>query len=111
MKYCTHCGKELLDEAIFCPGCGCTVETPEKNVPADDSTNETLGLIAKIFMIISCVCFGLLLIPLCWTVPMTIAVSNKLKNKEPISVTLKVCTLIFVITVSGIVLLCLIYES
>ena len=24
MKYCTHCGKELLDEAVFCPGCGCT---------------------------------------------------------------------------------------
>ena len=23
MKYCTHCGKELLDEAVICPGCGC----------------------------------------------------------------------------------------
>ncbi len=42
---------------------------------------------------------------------MTIAVSNKLKNKEPISVTLKVCTLIFVNTVSGILLLCMNDES
>lgn len=25
MKYCTHCGKELLDEAVICVGCGCTV--------------------------------------------------------------------------------------
>lgn len=25
MKYCTHCGKELLDEAVICPGCGCAV--------------------------------------------------------------------------------------
>lgn len=23
MKYCTKCGKELLDEAVICPGCGC----------------------------------------------------------------------------------------
>ena len=27
MKYCTHCGKELLDEAIICMGCGCNVES------------------------------------------------------------------------------------
>ncbi|MBQ8769495.1 MAG: hypothetical protein IJZ15_07650 [Oscillospiraceae bacterium] len=25
MKYCTHCGKELFDEAVICPGCGCSV--------------------------------------------------------------------------------------
>jgi len=23
MKVCTKCGKELLDEAVICPGCGC----------------------------------------------------------------------------------------
>ena len=23
MKYCTKCGKELFDEAVICPGCGC----------------------------------------------------------------------------------------
>lgn len=25
MKYCTYCGKELLDEAVICVGCGCPV--------------------------------------------------------------------------------------
>lgn len=25
MKYCTHCGAELLDEAVLCPKCGCWV--------------------------------------------------------------------------------------
>lgn len=25
MKYCSHCGKQILDEAIICPGCGCAV--------------------------------------------------------------------------------------
>ena len=27
MKYCTHCGKELLDEAVVCVGCGCAVNS------------------------------------------------------------------------------------
>jgi len=25
MKYCSKCGKELLDEAVICVGCGCPV--------------------------------------------------------------------------------------
>lgn len=23
MKFCSKCGKELMDEAVVCPGCGC----------------------------------------------------------------------------------------
>ena len=26
MKYCTKCGKELIDEAVVCPHCGCATE-------------------------------------------------------------------------------------
>lgn len=26
MKYCSKCGKELLDEAVICIGCGCAIE-------------------------------------------------------------------------------------
>ena len=25
MKYCSKCGKELVDEAVVCIGCGCSV--------------------------------------------------------------------------------------
>lgn len=25
MKYCTKCGKEIMDEAVVCPNCGCAV--------------------------------------------------------------------------------------
>ena len=39
MKYCSKCGKELIDEAIVCPGCGCAVvkpeATPEVNLEGD----------------------------------------------------------------------------
>ncbi len=27
MKYCTHCGSELRDEAVLCPKCGCMVDS------------------------------------------------------------------------------------
>ncbi|MBR3553752.1 MAG: zinc ribbon domain-containing protein [Clostridia bacterium] len=26
MKYCQKCGKEIMDEAVICPGCGCAVQ-------------------------------------------------------------------------------------
>ncbi len=33
MKTCKQCGKELLDAAVICPGCGCSVEEqPADNV-------------------------------------------------------------------------------
>lgn len=27
MKYCTYCGKEIMDEAMICVGCGCAVQS------------------------------------------------------------------------------------
>lgn len=39
MKYCTHCGKELLDEAVICISCGCAVDAQNiqtaNNMPFD----------------------------------------------------------------------------
>ena len=34
MKYCQKCGKELFDEAVICPGCGCPVNSTDKIDPA-----------------------------------------------------------------------------
>ena len=33
MKFCTHCGKDVLDDALICPHCGCSVQydEPQKN--------------------------------------------------------------------------------
>ena len=36
MKFCSKCGKEILDEAVVCPHCGCAV-TP--NINTDDAPN------------------------------------------------------------------------
>ena len=40
MKYCTKCGKELLDEAVICTGCGCaTTDFPQKTETEADAPN------------------------------------------------------------------------
>lgn len=31
MKFCTKCGKEIMDEAVVCPNCGCTQNAPKAN--------------------------------------------------------------------------------
>ena len=30
MKNCTKCGKEIMDEAVICPGCGCPCDNKIK---------------------------------------------------------------------------------
>ena len=37
MKYCSHCGKEIMDEAVMCPHCGCAVES---NPAVNDKPNK-----------------------------------------------------------------------
>ena len=49
---------------------------------------------------------GWLLIPLCWCIPMTVSVYKAYKGKKDLSTGFKVCTLLFVSLVGGILLLC-----
>ena len=125
MKYCSHCGKELMDEAIICPGCGCAVEGVRNKTYARNN-NDGLLTAAKVFMIIICAIYVLLgfiyiiiyseygygasgivyWLPLVWAIPMTVNLSNAIAEKRPISVAFKVCTLLFVSIISGILLLC-----
>lgn len=110
MKYCTKCGHELMDEAVICPNCGCPVEGA--NVPATVSApaagagDSTLKTLAKIFMVIGCIGTAFALIPLLWTIPMTITYFNKTTRGEPVTTGFKVCSLIFVSLVAGILMLC-----
>ena len=47
MKYCSHCGKELIDEAIICTGCGCAVIKPEVN-PVEDKVSVGLCVLSAL---------------------------------------------------------------
>lgn len=54
MKHCAHCGKELLDEAVVCVGCGCPVNSKETENPQKKSTSKTNK---KVWMIVLSVLF------------------------------------------------------
>ena len=105
MKFCTHCGKEIMEEAIICPGCGCTV-APTPAVVEPIPHNSGLTTAAKVFMILGTIVMGIYLIPLAWCIPMTVSYFNKVKNNQPISTGFKVCCLLFVSMLGGIFMLC-----
>ncbi|MBQ3135168.1 MAG: hypothetical protein IJB75_05095 [Oscillospiraceae bacterium] len=53
MKYCTKCGKELMDESVICVGCGCSV-VENKNPQFAPATQKPkaamiLGIVGIVF--------------------------------------------------------------
>ncbi|MBR5272057.1 MAG: hypothetical protein IKU25_01495 [Clostridia bacterium] len=105
MKFCTHCGAQIHEEAVICVKCGCSVAPPKPVV--NNSDDNVMQLIVKIFLILGCVACGWLIIPLAWCLPITIAIFNRMRDNKPISTGLKVCALIFVNLIAGICLLCM----
>lgn len=104
MSFCTKCGKEVHDEAVICVNCGCPLEKVNKK--AANGGEDGLAIAAKVFLIIGCIAQGWLLLPLAWCLPITISVCNKMKVGEPVGMGLKVCSLLFVNLIGGILLLC-----
>ncbi|MDE7082974.1 MAG: hypothetical protein K2O89_04650 [Clostridia bacterium] len=105
MKFCKYCGSQVADEAVVCTNCGCATDNyvPKTTAPS----NSTYKTVAKIFMIIGCVLSAFyLLIPLCWTIPMTIKYCHSIENNQPVSTGFKVCSLLFVSLIAGIFMLC-----
>ena len=101
--FCKNCGKEIDDKAVICPNCGCATEN---EVTTNKSNSETLKLITKIFMVIGCVVSGIYLIPLCWTIPMTIHYFKSVKENRKVGIAFKICSLLFVNLIAGILMLC-----
>ena len=134
MKTCTKCGAQVEENVAFCPNCGSdmnaeaaqttqTVETANGNfsgsepvyqgdvvngqIPVYQNPYENNGTITaiKVFMIIACVAsVSMYCIPLLWIGPMTYFFFKKVKNGEPIGTGFKVCTLLFVNIIAGILM-------
>ena len=102
MKFCQKCGKEIVDEAVICPGCGCSVSNEKR----EKGGNDGLAVASKIFLILACIGQGCLILPLAWCLPITISICNRMKRNEPVGTGLKVCALLFVNLLAGILLLC-----
>ncbi len=58
MKFCTKCGKELLDEAMVCPAC----QTPQADQKNDLKKHGSNKSIKRIIIISICVISAILLI-------------------------------------------------
>lgn len=50
MKYCTHCGGEMADEAVVCVNCGCAAPSKSAKLPVGEDTPST-GLNILAFLI------------------------------------------------------------
>ncbi len=104
MKFCSRCGNQIDDTAVFCPNCGnrCVEYQQHKR-------NESTGLdtAIKVFLLLGTVVMGLTFyaIPLAWCIPMTVTALEKMKRREPISLGFKICTLFFVSLIGGILML------
>ena len=106
MNFCPNCGGPVSGTASFCENCGAplTAAAPAYEAPRRD---EAMCTVVKVFLILGCVSIGWALIPLAWCIPMTVSIFRKLNEGEPIGTGLKVCTLLFVNLVAGILLLCM----
>lgn len=105
MKYCQSCGAEVNENAVICTKCGCSLSN-EKELKKMKGGNDGLAIASKIFLILGCIAQGWLLLPLAWCLPITISICNKMKQNEPVGTGLKICALLFVNLIGGILLLC-----
>ncbi len=115
--FCKFCGKEIPDSSKFCPECGSKLDAPSApyqapyQAPAPQYAQpkaepSTLATVAFVFMIISTVVSGFFLIPLAWMLPMTLIFKKKIDAGLPVGTGFKVCILLFVSTIAGILTLC-----
>lgn len=53
MKFCRHCGKEIMDEAVICPGCGCAVEVIREKKISGETAGNGKSICTMIFGILA----------------------------------------------------------
>ena len=122
--YCHHCGKEVGRGNKFCPHCGVLLQEDEygerpgeyddvvdepkpagKKTIINESTKRDLDTVVKILMIVITIITGFAIIPLIWTIPMTMTALDRIKKKEPYGLVLSICTLIFMAVAPGVIMI------
>ena len=109
MKFCKHCGTQLVDSAAICPQCG-NAAGPMLNQTTDSSQKrkEPVMITAtKILLVLGAavVTISLYFVPLIWCVPMIFYYFKKVDAGEPISTWFKICTMLFVSLPAGILMM------
>lgn len=57
MKFCTKCGKELVDEAVVCVHCGCAVPNTTPAPAVQDAPNIGLAILGFFFPLIGLILY------------------------------------------------------
>ena len=57
MKYCQKCGKELVDEAVVCLGCGCAVSNDISKNQFKDAPDSGYAIIGFLFPIVGLILY------------------------------------------------------
>lgn len=58
MKFCQHCGKEIADEAVICPGCGVAVNAgPVSVADPTDAPSTGFAILGFFFPVIGLILY------------------------------------------------------
>ena len=60
MKYCSHCGKEIMEEAVICVNCGCSVASQNSNqsiVNPNDAPNTGFAVLGFFIPIVGLILY------------------------------------------------------
>lgn len=49
MKFCSHCGAQVEDDAVVCVKCGCSVAGPKSAPKAEDGPNKGFSVLSLFF--------------------------------------------------------------
>lgn len=79
MKYCIHCGKEVLDDAVICPACGCSVKYDMPN-GGSECKNGVVPPYADTYSSLSIVGFVLVFFTLIVGLIVSIIANNEAKR-------------------------------
>ena len=80
---------------------------PYQQSNSASQTSDLIKLLIKAFMVVGCVTFGWLIIPLFWCIPMTVKAFRCIDSGEPMSLGFKICSLLFVNMIAGVCMLCI----
>ena len=108
-KTCPSCDAEMPSKFPICTNCGYSFKSEKQlfvfnNSVTDPSPLQIISL-ALMIIISLILAFCFFFIPLLWCLPMTIYYANNIRKQKSTHIAFKICTIIFVGIIPGIVML------
>lgn len=133
---CQKCGNVIQENQNFCAKCGEPAQSNSENILDNNTTPTlpkkdikkysvasaffVLSIIIRVVVLLAMLAvdctygnpnalgidFLSLSIPFLWIIPMYIHLKNCIEFKQSVTLSFKICTLLFVSTIGGIILLC-----